>query len=166
MKLLLTLILGALLYNLAGCCSTQNLQKQVPFNIERVYYQKRVAGIKGGGSVINLFVVLKDDLPKSIQVDRVYFNGDVANLEAKGNTPKIFVGQFKSKDNQEKDVEMNRNPSAEYGNQIPKNLQAMLFELHDNECVIRYKDNGQIKYFKVQNVVEKQAVYLPSAPQN
>lgn len=150
--------------NFYNCSSAQKLQKETPFTVDNCYFQKWVAGVKDGGSGSNLFIILKEEIPDHIKLDSVYFMEKVSKLQVQSDNPKIYVGRFKSEINQKRDVIMSNDPNAEYGNELPFKKQTIPFELGDNECVISYSENNQIKYFKIENVVEKQALYYPSAP--
>lgn len=143
------------------CSSTKKLQEKAPMALEQVYCQQWVAGIEGGGSGINIFIPVKD---KSVVLDSVYFRGKGVKLETKDDEL-LFVGRFKSAFNQPKDMVFSNEPNAEYGNrlELPEKIP---FELKDNECVISYIDGNTTKYFKVDNVVEKEMIAYPSAPPN
>jgi len=61
---------------------------------------------------------------------------------------------------------MSNDPNAEFGNEMPEISQKIPFVLKDNECVISYKDGKTTKYFKVDNITEKDLIPYPSAPPN
>lgn len=146
------------------CSSAQKLQKEAPVVIGEAYFQKWVAGIKGGGSGINLFISTEDSSLENIELDSIYFRGKSSKLEFKPNNPSLFVGRFSTGRNQKKDIIMSDKPNAEYGNELPKIKSKFPFELKENECVVSYKEGNKTKYFKIINVVEKQPQYYPSAP--
>lgn len=147
------------------CSSAQKLQKKAPVKFGEVYYQHWVAGIQGGGSGINLFISSEKSSLKNTKLDSVYFRGQGVKLEVKPNNPSLYIGRFSKKANQRKDVIMSNKKHAEYGNQAPNLKSVIPFELKENECVVSYKEDDKIKYFKILNVVEKKPLYYPSAPQ-
>ena len=146
------------------CSSAQKLQKEAPVKFGNAYYQHWVAGVQGGGSGIILFIPTENSSLKNIQLDSVYFKGKASKLEFKPNNPSLFIGRFSTKGNQRKDVIMSNKPYAEYGNEVPKEMTKIPFELKENECVVSYKEGDKTKYFKIENIVKKQPQYYPSAP--
>ncbi len=145
------------------CSSAKKLQKKAPLDLDQVYCQKWVAGIEGGGAGLNIFIPVKDN---SVILDSVYFRGKATKLEVKNQNAKIYIGRFISDFNKKKDIVMSNEPNAEFGNEMPTHIQMIPFELKENECVISYKDGKTTKYFKVDNVVEKDLIPYPSAPPN
>ncbi|NND25682.1 MAG: hypothetical protein HKO00_06630 [Flavobacteriaceae bacterium] len=156
-----SLLMLFVMASFSQCSSTKQLQEKAPMAIEQVYCQQWVAGIEGGGSGINIFIPVES---KHVVLDSVYFRGRSAKLETKEGEL-LFVGRFKTALNQPKDMVFSNEPNAEYGNrvQIPEKIP---FELKDNECVISYRDGDKTKYFKIDNVVEKEMIAYPSAPPN
>lgn len=132
------------------CSSTQKLQENVSFKVEQPYFQKWVAGVKNGGSGINIFIPVTN-LKTNITLDSLYFRGHKVLLETKPNNPNLFIGRILTEANQNEDF----SPKAEA--EIP-------FDLKENEAVIIYTENDKKKYYKIENIKEKQAEYLPSTP--
>ena len=160
-----TLLMVLVLTSFSQCSSAQKLQKEAPVKLGTVYYQHWVAGVQGGGSGFNLFIPTKGTSKESIQLDSVYFRGKVVKLEFKPNNPSLFIGRFSLRANQKKDIIMSNKQHAEYSNEAPNIIAKIPFELKENECVVSYKEDKTTKYFKIENVVEKQPQYYPSAPQ-
>lgn len=149
------------------CSSTFKLQEKAPFAIKEVYFQKWVAGVKGGGSGMNVYIVSKENISNNIKLDSIYFREDKAKIEVDLSESNLFIGRFIFESNKKKDVIMSNDPNAEYGNVILKPKSKLPFNLEDNECVIRYTENEKIKYFKIQNVIEKRGIQYPGAkPKN
>jgi len=145
------------------CSSAKKLQKSAPLHLGQVYCQVWIAGIEGGGAGLNIFIPVKDN---SIILDSVYFRGQAAKLEVKSQNEIIYIGRFISDFNKKKDIIMSNEPYAEYVNEMPEISQKIPFVLKDNECVISYKDGKTTKYFKVDNITEKDLIPYPSAPPN
>ncbi len=83
MKSIVNIILiSIVLTGFTNCSSAQKLEKQVSFKIGEVYYQHWVAGIKGGGSGVNIFIPI-DNLDNNVKLDSVYFKGKATKLEVK-----------------------------------------------------------------------------------
>ena len=111
-----------------------------------------------------MFIETEGTSKDNIQLDSVYFRGKAAKFEIKPNNSTLFIGRFSLAANQKKDIIMSNKPKAEYGNELPKLNTKIPFELKDNECVVSYNEGDKTKYFKIENVVEKQAQFYPSAP--
>lgn len=153
----------ALIITVSNCASSQKLQDKAPLQIGGVYYQNWVAGVEGGGSGVNLFIPVISN-KNNIKLDSVYFQGNVVKLEFKKDN--LVVGRFLRPDNQKRDLIMSNEPYAEYGNKIPELTKKIPFNLNENQCVISYKEGNKIKYFKIDNIREKELLAYPSAPNN
>lgn len=132
------------------CSSAQKLQENVSFKVEQPYFQKWVAGVKNGGSGINIFIPVTN-LKTNITLDSLYFRGHKVLLETKPNNPNLFIGRILTEANQNEDFS-------------PKTEAEIPFDLKENEAVIIYTENDKKKYYKIENIKEKQAEYFPSTP--
>ncbi|MGJ8591400.1 MAG: hypothetical protein ACSHXF_02560 [Aquaticitalea sp.] len=156
-------ILALILLFFSGCSTAQKLQEKAPVELKEVYFQTWIAGVKGGGSGMDLFIPLSSELSESIQLDSVYFRGKVAPLEKTLGDNKLYVGRFRTNLNT-KPIVMSSEVVEEHANQVPKINQKLPFELKDSECVVNYRDQNEKKYFKIENVIEKPAQQYPGAP--
>lgn len=127
-----------------NCSSTKMLQNDLPFEIDEVYYSE-------SNSEIHVYISVKSN-PSNILLDSIYFKGKQTNLQHENN---LFVGRFKSGIVPKGDVVMSNEPYAEYGNKIPKVSKKPPFELKDNEFIVSYIEDNNIKYFKIENVIKK-----------
>lgn len=165
MKLITNVFLIALvMISFSQCSSAQKLEKETTFSIGSAYFQSWVAGVEGGGSGINIFISIEDLSQNIIELDSVYFRGEASKFETKPNNPYLFIGRFSTPFNQKRDLIMSNEPNAEYGNEAPKPIIKIPFDLKDDECVISYKEGNKTKYFKIENIVEKRPEQYPSAP--
>ncbi len=166
MKLITNVFLIVLiLISFSQCSSAQKLQEEALVKFGKAYYQNWVAGVQGGGSGIDIFIPVEQEMPKEqIKLDSIYFRGNVSKLEMSPTNTSLFIGRFLSESNQKKDIIMSGNPNDEYGNEAPKLKVKIAFELKENECVVSYIEDNKVKYFKIENVVEKQTLYYPSVP--
>ena len=165
MKAIVKILVFSIVSNsFVNCSSAQKLEEKLPFKIDEVYCQSWVAGIKGGGSGINIFIPVKGELSKTIQLDSVYFREKASKLEFKPNNPKLFIGRFLSSSNQRKDLIMSSEPNAEYGNELPDPLPEIPFDLRSDECVISYLESGKTYYYKIDKVSERKSIPYPTAP--
>jgi hypothetical protein len=142
------------------------LQKEAPIKVEYAHYLKWIAGVKGGGSGIDLFINVSEKIPLNILFDSVYFRGMVTKLEVIDGEFPLLVGRFKTAFNNNQDIVLSDNPNEEYSNPAPKFPNKIPFDLKDSECVISYKNGDDSKYFKVDKIVEKQPEHYPSAAPN
>jgi hypothetical protein len=149
---------------LSNCSSAQKLQEKAPMGYGEVYCEKWVSGVQGGGSGINIFIPISNELPNSIQLDSVYFRGKGSKLEIIKGENTLYVGRFKTSFNQGQDMVMSSDPNDEYGNPVPILKEKIPFVLQDSECVISYKEGSDTKYFRIENIIEKQPQHYPSAP--
>lgn len=154
-----------IIFIFTNCSTAQKLQKTAPIILGEVYSQSWVAGVKGGGSGINLFIPVLGELPQNMQFDSVYFRGRASKLELATTNPVLYVGRFTEKFKQNQDIIMSIDPMEEYGNQLPTQ-QKIPFDLKETECVVSYKESKDTKYFKIDNIIEKKSEHYPSAPQN
>ena len=61
---------------------------------------------------------------------------------------------------------MSNEPFAEYGNQVNQPSLKQWPTLKNNQGVISYKEESEIKYFMIDNISKKPLLAYPSAPRN
>lgn len=117
------------------------------FKVKTIAFQEWYAGIKVGGTGMNVFVpiVNKED---HIKIDSVYFR----NL--KGQLVENY-GRYKA---------ILKNKSPYYTFKKAEKDKDFPFDLADNECAISYIENGEIKYLKVTDINEKAGTYYENGP--
>lgn len=151
---------------LSDCSSAQKLQTKTSMEIGEVYFQKWNAGVKEGGSGIDLYIPVLAELPANIHLDSVYFRGSATKLQKLKDGNNVFVGRFKSDFIQKPDVVMSSDSKEEYGNKAPNINKKIPFDLKDSECVLSYKEGKETKYFKIENVTEIPKQNYPSNSSN
>lgn len=116
-------------------------------NVSPIYFQEWYAGIKVGGTGINVFVPLVNH-SSAIEIDRIYFR----NLEGKliQKDGKYFASL--------------ENTSKLYTFKKSEKPDDYPFDLDDYECVISYKENGITKFFKVKELNEAAGTYYENGP--
>ncbi len=149
-----------LMASFSQCSTAQKLQKKAPMNFGDTYAQKWVAGIKGGGSGINIFIPVDEN---NIALDSIYFRDQMVKLKYSEND-KMYVGRFKTEFNQPVDMIVSSDMKEESKNTYPIIKQKMPFEMLDNECVVTYSSNDKTMYYKISNISIKEPVHYPSAP--
>ena len=147
------------------CSTAQKLQKNAPTQFGDVYCQKWTAGVKGGGSGLNLFIQTDSKTYEHSVFDSVYFRGKYVKLEIKEtNQGLMYIGRFKTEFNQPKDIVISSDSNEEYDNQLPQKTEVIPFELKDNECVVSYIKDDKTLYYKISNVQQREPLSYPSAP--
>ena len=161
-KFLGLILLSLVMTSFSQCSSAQKLQEKAPTSFGKVYCQSWVAGARGGGSGIDIYIPVSD---YSVKLDSVYFRGKKAKLTIQSDNNKVFVGRIKTDLNNEKqDIIMSGDSKKEYGNKLPELPEKIPFELEDNQCVVSYQEDDITKYFKIENVVEKASTPMMSVP--
>jgi len=127
--------------------TTPNLEQQTPFTVKPVTFQEWYAGIKVGGTGINIF------LPISNSDEGVSFN-EVFFRNLRGNLIKE-EGQYTS---------VLKHPSRLYTFKKADRPMDYPFKLKDDECVISYTENGQLKYYKIKAINEVAGTYYENGP--
>ncbi len=148
----------------SSCSSAQKLVTNPPMTLGDVYFQKWIAGIKDGGSGMDLYIPITGDLPNNIQLDSVYFSGKVIKLQKLESSNELYVGRFKSNLNPKPDVVMSSEMNEEYGNKVLKLENKIPFELKNSECVVSYREDEKTKYFKIEGIIEKPSQNYPGRP--
>ena len=165
-KIISITILPLIMFSFSQCSSQKKLQEKSPVQLKEVYCQSWVAGVRGGGAGLNIFIPIDAVSDEKIELDSVYFRGKSAKLETKPQSPSMFIGRFTSEVNKKQDIIMSSDSRQEYGNKMPKVKEDIPFELKDDECIVSYKEGNKTKYFKIKNVIEKASIPYPSAPKN
>lgn len=132
------------------CASTKNtliFQEEPPFKVKPIAFQEWYAGIKIGGTGINLFVPISNE-EENISIENIYFR----NLQ----------GRLVKQDGEYKAIL--KNPSKSYTFTTPEKPLDYPFTLAQNECVISYIQNGQTKYYKITELNEFAGIYYENGP--
>lgn len=120
--------------------------------MEQAYYTTWTGGVKGAGSGVNLFIPVAADA--EIKMDTVYFRGRKGVLEKVDSEEGLYVARFKNP-GADKDFVMHKDPKMEYGNEVPKMIEKIPFDLAEGEAVVRYTRNGKEKFFRITNIQKK-----------
>ncbi len=147
-------------------CSSQKITNTIgPFEGSyQPYAQSWTGGIPGSGSGVNLFLTLFElDASK---VQEVYYKGMVTSTVENITDPQPFiVARFQTEFNQQQDINMNLDPSKEYGNKATLKKDDFPFDLEDDEAVVKIASQGKIEYTKIKGIKLTSAMDLPSRPQ-
>ncbi|WP_299272313.1 hypothetical protein [uncultured Psychroserpens sp.] len=157
------LVMFILMASFSQCSSSQKLQNKPPTEFGQVYYQYWAAGIKDGGSGVNIYIPVTDT---SIALDSVYFKGKMTKLELSSGNKQLYIGLFRTHANQVEDVILSSDSKEEYANKMPMNKTSISFDLNDDECVVSYQKRNKTQYYKISNIKQKAPINFPSAPPN
>ncbi|MBU2921679.1 hypothetical protein KO504_10030 [Winogradskyella psychrotolerans] len=141
-------IVFAFIYAFSFQCVAQEgkfrpvFEEQLPFKVKPAAFQEWYAGIKVGGTGINIFIPITD-LDENIKIDRIYFRNLTSELSKKDD--KYFA--------------VLENKSRDYTFKKPEADKDYPFKLKDSECVVSYIENGTTKYLKIGTVNEFAGVY-------
>ncbi|OWP78997.1 hypothetical protein BWK62_00190 [Flavobacterium oreochromis] len=127
-----------------------------PFNIQECYYQSWVAGIKGGGSGTDLHINFQKELPKDLELIKVYFQNRIA-IPNKTDS-KEYLFSFKGNTNEHPNEE-NR---GEEEKTINSNIKKHPLSIRPKEVVLEYSYKGNTYFFKIKKVKEKEMLAYPS----
>ncbi|WP_033959625.1 hypothetical protein [Psychroserpens jangbogonensis] len=155
------IVMLVLMASFSQCSTAQKLQKKAPIEFGQTYAQKWVAGVKGAGSGINVFIPIEDN---SVSLDSMFFRGQKVKLEFIKANQALYVGRFSTDFNQKQDIILSSDMNEESKNKLPKPKVDMPFEFNDDECVITYRKGDQTLYYKISNIKIEQPVHYPSAP--
>ncbi len=161
MKTLLIIILGStILLGFSQCKNTKEISyktvKKTPFKISKATYNEWVAGVKGGGSGVNVILNISNIDTAKTTINYFYFRGQKTTIEIKNS---LYIGRFSNSVNQQKELIMSSETSDEYGNQAPVKKEQFPFNLKDNEVIINYKHKGKLYFFKQTLEKEKAVLY-------
>ncbi len=125
----------------------RTFELQTPFKAKPVVYQEWYAGIKVGGTGINVFIPVTE-VKDGVTFNEVYFRNMKGELvENEGKLTAIL-----------------KNPSPYYTFKKAEKPKDYPFDLKDNECVVSYTHNGKIKYHKIIRLNEVAGTYYEDGP--
>ncbi|MGJ8591401.1 MAG: hypothetical protein ACSHXF_02565 [Aquaticitalea sp.] len=111
-----------------------------------IIFQEWYAGIKVGGTGVNMFIPKFESNP-NMKVDSVFFRNMKGQLIEKDAMYSVIL----------------KNDSKDYVPN-PSNQTTNPFNLTGDECMIAYSENGQTKYLKIATAVEKAGTYYENGP--
>ena len=130
------------------------------FKIIDSYYQHWAAGVQGGGSGTNLTIKL-DNFVKGVAFKNLFFQGKLAPLKKLINNSVGYQASFKEENSNE--IIMDGDVINEISNTPPVKIP---FDLNENDAVVSYIENGNLKFFKISALKEKPMIAYPSANPN
>lgn len=142
----------AIVFSITYQCSSSKVEisqfeSSAAFKVEPIVFQEWYAGLKVGGTGINVFVpvVNKSD---DIVIDSIYFRNLKGKLVQKND----------------KYVAILKNHSPNYTFTIAEKSNDYPFDLSQSECAISFIENGETKYFKTTDLNEVAGTYYENGP--
>lgn len=142
LKVLLMLIFTIIF----SACKTPKLMNNPPFKIISAEYEEWRGGIPGI-SGIKVQIVYSSN--ESIDFNQLYFKNMITQVEFDSSNQQTIIAHFDTSKRKDLPVIENDNHSKK----LPEKIK-FPFEILDNEAVISFKKNGQMYYYKVQNLVK------------
>jgi hypothetical protein len=164
--IIFSLAMGCLTASFSQCSDSQKLEKKAPLEFGEVYYKKRPQAVRDLPSIFTLYIPIKGENDPNIELDSVYFKGKSAKLTRAPHNQNLYIGRFITKPAQPEDIILSSDVKEEHKNKLPKIEPKIPFELKPGECVISYKQAGEVKYYKISNIKEKRLKDFPMAPRN
>ena len=130
------------------------------FPISEIYYQSWVAGIRGGGSGINVHLTFKEKLPSNVllkSMQLLHYTTFEIDVKEKSQ----YIGRIKTERNQ---FNLDENPVDEYGNEVPVKKDNSLKE---GQVLLTFEKDGKEFTRLIENVKQVEMLAYPSAkPRN
>lgn len=141
-------------------CASVSFEKNPPFTIHSASYKNWVGGVPG---VSGTKVRINFKANTVVAFDSMFFKNKKAKIVIETINKDTFLnGHFSTSIiNSKEDLVLHKDGKKEYGNKVPE--KRFKFDLKDNEAVISYIIDNQIKYFKIENIKKEPTDYLPAA---
>ncbi len=139
-------------------CKSQSLDTTVPFEIVEKSYFYWIGGKQGTEGTT---IVLKGKTSSmNIAFSKIFFQNReysvVPEFNSYGFTIKGNFSKFRSRD-----LVMDKDPAAEYGNTAPDQEKKIPFDLEDDEAILQYTVSGLEGYHKISGIKQLEKVYMP-----
>jgi len=151
--------LSVILFSLSSCAGGKetgfSFDQEPPFTLGDVYYQDWVAGVREGGSGTNVYITI-DSYIDEVVIKDIYFRNK--KLKAQ-NTPQNrdqYIGYLKNQPRP--DIIMDIDPVKESQNIPPESFP---FQLEEDEAVLSYLHNEEIKFLKISKMEQKPMIAYP-----
>lgn len=130
----------------------QNLEDQT--QIKEVYSQAWVAGVRGGGAGINVFVNLNSPFEKGLVLEKIHFKNYEATFEKTNELSyiaRIDTGQNKLK-----------NINIETTNEVEVMVEKPEINIKEKQAILFFSKEGKMYSKIIENVEEREMIAYPS----
>lgn len=161
MKTSITIASSILILALFTNCASSQFDKKPPFTIKKAMYQEWIGG-KPGSKGTMVTIEFANKVGSDITFDSIYFNNKSAKISVESfNEKTVLSGTFSDTKFTDKMIIMDKDPKKEFGNEAPKPIKNIPFELAKNECVISYSVNNKNRYFKLEKLQKSKTIIYP-----
>ena len=131
-------------------CGATKFDNNPPFEIKNATYNNWIGGQRG---VSGTRIMIEYTNSSEVVFDSIYFKNKIAKIELNTQENKMYLtGHFNTSSRDKNNLILDIDSKNEINNKPPPQEEKIPFELKQNEAVIRYQENGKIKYFKVENI--------------
>ena len=161
MKTHISILSSILVLTLFTNCASSQFDINPSFTVEKAQHQEWIGG-KPGSKGIMVTIEFTDKVEDNIKFDSIYFNGKSVNLSVGSFSERTVIsGNFSNSDFADKMIIVDKDPKKEFGNEAPKPVTEIPFELSKNECVISYIVNDKKRYFKLDKLQKGKTIIYP-----
>mgnify|MGYP003413200854 FL=1 len=150
-----------------SCSSNKEINENLPYPTENIYFQNWVGGQQQTGGGTNFHVKFKQALPTDVTLKKVYFLQKEASFDKNNGT--TYTAHFFYKPSKT-DLILDENPVNEYGNKAPEIKTSKTdfpFVLKEDEAILEFVVKNKTQLYKIKNIPEKELLAYPSArPRN
>ncbi len=129
----------------ASCGSNKGLQERSPAQFNQVFYSYNSNGIE-------LTIPVASIQDERVSLDAVYFHGMKSDLKNSEERPNLYVANFRMGTGE---MVMDKDPAKEYGNKPPQLPEESPYDIEDDEAILVFTQDDEIKYYKLTGIVEK-----------
>ena len=141
-----------MLYVGSSCAPTTSIMAETGTNIEQAYYEKWVAGIRGGGKGMNFYLDLNAPFSKHSKLKKLIFRGYEVDFMKIDDLH--YKASIITTDNSDLDAD---------ANQTVKPSPQVKSKLTDNEALFLFEYDGKPAQQKYNKVKEKAMLLYPVA---
>lgn len=146
------------------CASTKNKDasqeaelSQPEFVTKTAYFNTFTPSRKGGRTGYEIHFE-QFELPETMMLQQVYFSGHTGKVI---KTKNGYIARVLKIDT---DVIMSSDPKEEAANTPPILNGSFPFTIDQGQLGVQYIDNGVVKYALMDNILQREPIYYPSAP--
>jgi len=132
--------------------STEKIQLQE--EIQEVYFQGWVAGVRGGGAGIGFYVNFKNSLKDNITLEIVHFKTYEAKFTKVNETN--YIANINTGQNQRDEI------LVETDENIKKEIKVSNINLKGNQAILFFRKDGKLYSKTIEDVKEKEMIAYPS----
>lgn len=125
--------------------------------VDKVYYEKWIAGVKGGGSGINLYIN-HSLFANDITLKKVYFKDRYSDFEKNED---YYIARFRLDLNQLRDYVMDSDSAKEVENELPESIKNEVLNLGDNDALITIIKASVESNIIIKNITQKETIPYP-----